>query len=126
MIDVQPGLVHLLMNDGASGWLDTGTLGKSRARRESESRAIGSPPLPERFTSFAQLEASFIPLVFGVGEVATSRYAPIDQVKAWLYEERFQVELGYARSSAPLTSELQASLIEGIKDAHAQFVSEYS
>lgn len=128
VVDVIPGLVVLLMNDSVNGWIDTDTIGKSRARRESESRAIGSPPLPERFTSFAQLEASFIPLVFGIGGDASapgSRYAPADQLKTWLYEERLPTELGYVRSPVPLTGDLQASLIAGIRDSHAQYVSQY-
>ena len=125
VVDVQPGLVVLLMNDSSNGWLNVMTIGRSRARREAESRAIGSPRLSEAFTSFAQLESSFIPLVFGVGDVPRMRSAPADQVRTWLLEERLPVELGYTRSAMPLNAELQASLIDGIKSAHAQYVANY-
>ena len=127
VVDVQPGLVALLMKDGESGWLNSKTIGKSRARREAESRGIGSPALSEAFTSFAQLESSFIPLVFGVGgfEVPSMRSALADQVKMWLLEERLPTELGYVRSSMPLTREFQASLIAEIRDAHAEYIIQY-
>jgi hypothetical protein len=125
VVDVQPGLVVLLMNDGVGGWLSAMTIGKSRARRESESRSIGSPPLPERFTTFAHLESSFILLVFGVGEVPSARYAPADQVKTWLEEERLPTELGYVRSATPLTGDLQNGLIAEIRAAYGEFVAQY-
>jgi hypothetical protein len=125
VIDVQPSLVLLLIEDSSSGWLNALSIGRSRARREAESRAIGSPPLSSAFTSFAQLESSFIPLVFGVGEVASMRSAPAEQVKVWLHEERFPSELGYMRSQEPLTADLQSSLIAEIKMARDSFVGQY-
>jgi hypothetical protein len=122
VIDVQPSLVLLLVEDSTTGWLNTASIGRSRARREAESRAIGSPPLSEAFTAFAQLESSFIPLVFGLGDLASTRSAPSEQVKVWLNEERFPSELGYVRSPKPLTIELQASLIDEIKEAHDSLI----
>jgi hypothetical protein len=124
-VDVQPSLVLLLLEDSSTGWLNTTSIGRSRARREAESRENGSSHLSEAFTAFAQLESSFIPLVFGVGDLASMRSAPSEQVKVWLNEERFPAELGYVRSQVPLTGDLQNSLIEGIKEAHDSFVGKY-
>jgi hypothetical protein len=128
-IDVQPGLVDLLLLDSETAWLNASTIGRSRARREAESREIGSPRLSDAFTSFAQLESSFILLVFGVGGMengtAYTRSAPKKQVQVWLDEERFPDSEGYVRSTQPLTVDLQSSLIAEIKQSHDSLVGEY-
>lgn len=97
--DVQPSLVELLLADSETGWVDAFSIGRSRARREAESRGIGSPRLSEAFVSFAQLEASFILLVFGVENgTGVVRRAEKEMVRKWLNEERFPVREGFVRS----------------------------
>ncbi|KAF2101137.1 Cloroperoxidase [Rhizodiscina lignyota] len=119
-IDVSPGLVKMLMDDAPNNYLDAGSIGKTRARREFESVGIGSPKLSEAFTAFAQLESSFIPLVFGINASTDTndRRAPKDQVKEWLNEERFPVNQGYKRSAEVITRALQTALIADIKASH--------
>jgi hypothetical protein len=124
VLDVDPGLVHLMLADSSETWLSAESIGRSRVRRESESLAIGSPGLSSNFTHFAQLEASFIILVFGsggdLGEIDT-RVASKEQVRAWLNEERFPTEYGYDRSQIILTSDLQESIINEIWDWYKRF-----
>jgi len=124
-VDVNYGLVQRLLDDATFPWLNTTSLGHSRVRREAESIAAGSPKLADRFVSFAQLEASFITLVFGVGgeNDTDARGAPKDQVKAWLDEERFPIEKGYDRSATVLTSNLHDALTDGVKKYHDEFDS---
>jgi hypothetical protein len=126
-IDVNPGLVVKLLDDSDLSWLNTSSVGRSRARREAESITIGSPKLSDAFTSFAQLEASFILLVFGVGgdQDMNVRGAPKEQVKLWLNEERFPIEKSYARSATVLTTDMQQGLIDGIKKYHDASVGKY-
>ena len=124
---VDPGLVRLLLQDSSLPWLNTSSIGRSRARREAESKYIGSPKLSEAFTAFAQLEASFIVLIFGVGEGedVNTWGAPKAQLKTWLNEERFPVEEGYVRSDQIKTREMQEDIIAGIRKFHDQYTSEY-
>ncbi|KAF1988835.1 Cloroperoxidase [Aulographum hederae CBS 113979] len=126
-IDVNPGLVQFLLDDSADDWIDTLSIGRSRARREAESIAIGSPKLSTSFTRFAQLEASFIVLIFGDlnGNDTDTWRASKDQVRHWLNYERFPVEQGYARSSDSRTAEQQECIISSIENYHNQFVSMY-
>ncbi|RDW74859.1 hypothetical protein BP6252_06001 [Coleophoma cylindrospora] len=122
VIDVDPGLVHLLLADSQESWLNTKSIGRSRVRRENESIAIGSPVLSSAFTSFAQLEASFIVLIFGLsgGDAIDERWAPKEQVKEWLNEERFPIDKGYNRSEVALTIDLQKSIISGINQSYQE------
>jgi len=82
--------------------VNTRSLGHTRGRRERESTQAGSPPLSEFFTSAGQGEAALLAILFGTGE-GEGRVAPTGQVKTWLLEERFPVELGYRRSADVLT-----------------------
>jgi hypothetical protein len=127
VVDVDPALVHLMLADSPQPWLDTESIGRSRVRRESESLAIGSPTLSSNFTQFAQLEASFIILIFGLGgdEGDTdARSASKKQVMEWLNEERFPVASGYSRSQIVLTQSLQQSIIGRIGDWYRKFKGE--
>jgi len=121
--DIQPSMVDLLLADSNTQYLNTSSIGYSRARREAESVAIGSPMLSAAFTSFAQLEASFILVVFGVGGLndTDARDAPKSQIHDWLNNERFPTDYGYERSQTILTSDLQQSLINGIKSFHDEY-----
>lgn len=123
--DVNPGLVKLLMDDSTTNYLDTDSIGKTRARREFESVAIGSPKLLDAFTAFAQLESSFIPLVFGVNASIdpSDRRAPKRQLKEWLNEERFPVDVGFQRPTEVLTKTLQEALIADIKKCRDFYVT---
>jgi len=128
IIDTQPSMVDFLLADSNTQDLNTSSIGYSRARREAESVAIGSPMLSEAFTAFAQLEASFILLVFGIGAVnnTDARGAPKAQVHYWLNNERFPTDHGYVRSQTVLTSDLQRSLIGGIKRFHDEYAGSNS
>ena len=126
--DIQPSMVDILLADSSTNYLNTSSIGYSRARREAESVAIGSPKLSAAFTLFAQLEASFILLVFGVGGLNNSdtRGAPKSQIHDWLNNERFPTDQGYQRSQTILTSGLQQSLINGIKAFHDKYAGSTS
>jgi hypothetical protein len=122
--DVDPGLVRLMLADSPQPWLNAESIGRSRVRRENESQAIGSPSLSSDFVSFAQLEAAFIIVVFGVGGSESDvdmRVAPSEQVRQWFNEERFPIEAGYYRSQSPLTLDLQESIISTIGDWYKTF-----
>jgi Peroxidase, family 2 len=125
VVDVNPGLVLKLLDDSSLPWLNTSSVGRSRARREAESKAIGSPPLSDAFTHFAQLESSFILLVFGVGGDQNSIDkigAPKDRLKEFLNEERFPINKGWQKSETVVTSDLQKAIIAGIQKYHDEFV----
>jgi hypothetical protein len=127
VIDVDPALVHLMLTDSKTAWLDTESIGRTRVRRENESQDIGSPPLSSDFVNFAQLEASFIILVFGSGgdqDHVETRAASKARVKSWFNEERFPVDLGYNRSRSELTIPLQDSIISSIGNWYRKIRSE--
>jgi len=94
--------------------VNTRSLGHTRVRREQESMRAGSPPLSELFTGAAQGEAALLAVLFGTGD-GDARVAPMEQVRAWMVEERFPVELGYRRSAEVLTGKLLGELSAGIK-----------
>jgi len=94
--------------------INTRSLGHTRVRREQESMRAGSPPLSELFTGAAQGEAALLAALFGTGD-GNARVAPVEQVRTWMVEERFPVELGYQRSAEVLTGELLGELSAGIK-----------
>ncbi|KAF2669222.1 Cloroperoxidase [Microthyrium microscopicum] len=123
VIDVNPGLVVKLLDDSSTEYLNTSSIGYSRVRRENESVSIGSPKLSSDFVSFAQLEASFILLVFGsqgAGNVSLTE-APKEQVRTWLFEERFPVERNYTRSAVELTLDMQQAIIKDISRYHDRY-----
>jgi hypothetical protein len=106
-------LVARLLADSDTDYVTTTSLGKSRVRREKESRGVGSPPLSDLFVGVATGEAGLLLLILGQGEGA-GRQAPKDVAKAWLLQERFPVEKGYRRSEVPLTSEFVAPISAAI------------
>ncbi|KAK3063271.1 hypothetical protein LTS18_001747 [Coniosporium uncinatum] len=126
-IDVDPGRVRLLLKDSPLPWLNTSSIGRSRARREAESRRIGSLRLSDAFTAFGQLEASFIILAFGIGrgDDTDAWGAPKDQLRTWLNEGRSLSDDGYRRSEEVKTAEIQSSIIAGIKHFYNEFVDDY-
>ncbi|KAG9241806.1 Chloroperoxidase, partial [Calycina marina] len=98
VVDVNPGLIHLMLADSKGPWLDPKSIARSRVRREEESLAIGSLPLSSAFVSFAQLEASFLILIFGYRECQDALdllKAPKERIREWLIEERFPIEKGF-------------------------------
>lgn len=121
--DVQPSMIDMLLNDSSLSSLNISSIGYSRARREAESVSIGSPTLSDAFTSFAQLEASFILVVFGVGSANNTDAiaAPKTQVREWLNNEQFPTDQGFVKSQTTLTLDLQQSLIASIKEFHDQY-----
>jgi hypothetical protein len=127
VVDVDPALVRLMLADSEQPWLNTESIGRTRVRREKESLAIGSPALSSDFVHFAQLEASFIILVFGFGgdqDQIDTRVASKELVQEWFNEERFPIEIGYYRSQVELTGELQNSIISSIGDWYSRLGSE--
>jgi hypothetical protein len=119
---VQPSLVAKLLADSGTDFLTTTSLGKSRVRREKESREAGSPPLSDRFVGVATGEAGLLLLVAGEGD-GEARQAMKDLTKTWLIEERFPIEYGYRRSEVPLTMEFLASITAPIAAERAKILN---
>jgi len=117
-VTVNPQFVSNLLADASGDSLDTDSIGKSRARREKESIAAGSPVLTDAFTAAAQGEAALILLVIGRGGQGADRKAPKNQVQAWMDYERLPVEEGYVRSETVLDSATLTPLTQGIKTEH--------
>ena len=96
-LTVQRSLVSELISDitaigsEISGGVTTSSLGYARARREKESQAAGSPPLPDGFESLALGEAGLVLLLLGQGDITNpdTMWAPSWQVHEWFMLERF-------------------------------------
>ena len=91
-LTVQPSMVQDMLNDAPNvPYLNTSSLGRTRARRNAESQAVGSPPLPAALAGNALGEAGLILLLFGQGSFANpdSLQAPKWMVQTWFDEEVF-------------------------------------
>lgn len=104
---VQPSWTQQMLDDTSPRsypWLNASSLGRTRARRERESRMLGNPPLDELFETSALGEVSLILLIMG-DDVETAvtagnaelRRAEKERVRAWFNEERFPYDLGFMR-----------------------------
>ena len=102
---VQLGMVGDMLNDAPGGinYLNTTSLGLTRARREKESQAVGSPPLPVGFENLALAEAGLVLLLLGTGGETNpdERQALKSQVNEWFHFERFP--RGWVMSPTVLT-----------------------
>jgi hypothetical protein len=85
------------------GYLNTTSLGWTRARRNKESQAVGSPALPAGFVGAALVEAVLELLLLGTGNITspdamrTAKW----QVREWFELERFPE--GWLKSTTVLT-----------------------
>ena len=104
-LTVQTSMVGSLINDAPQGiqYLNTTSLGRTRARRESESKAVGSPPLPDNFENLALGEAGLVLLLLGTGGATNpdERQALKIHVQEWLTLEMFP--FGWQKSPTVLT-----------------------
>jgi hypothetical protein len=102
---VKPLMVLDMIKDAPMdiGYLNTTSLGRTRARRESESRAAGSPALPAGFQNLALGEAGLVLLLLGTGGETNpdERQALKWQVIEWFNFERFP--RGWQKSPTVLT-----------------------
>ena len=102
---VHPVMVQDMLNDAPYdvNYLNTTSLGRTRARRESESKAAGSPPLPAGFENLALGEAGLVLLLLGTGGETNpdERQALKWQVGEWFDLERFP--WGWKKSPRILT-----------------------
>ncbi|KAF2398698.1 Cloroperoxidase [Trichodelitschia bisporula] len=100
--NVQPKLVDALIADAANGSITIESLGRSRARREAESKAAGQKALGVQATTLAYGEAALLLLAMGKeGASGVVAAAPAD-VRAWVGEERLPE--GYTRPVKAITS----------------------
>ena len=92
-LTVQPNMVQDLLNDAPESisYLNTTSIGLTRARRNAESQALGSPPLPAGLAGNALGEAGLILLLFGQGDFTDpdSLQAPRGMVQQWFDWEVF-------------------------------------
>ena len=104
-LTVQPAMVGDLLNDAPNDiqYLNTTSLGRTRARRGSESQAVGSPPLSADFENLALGEAGLVLLLLGTGDASNpdGMQAVKWQVKEWFDLERFPA--GFEKSATVLT-----------------------
>jgi hypothetical protein len=102
---VKLSMVQDMINDAPKNinYLNTTSLGRTRARRESESQAAGSPPLPAGFENLALGEAGLVLLLLGTGGETNpdERQALKWQVIEWFALERFP--WGFQKSPTVLT-----------------------
>jgi hypothetical protein len=91
---VQPALVQALLADaagtGSDGVLTITSLSKTRARREQESRKVGSPALSMKMSALAYGESALLLQVLGhLGKAAGAEYAvPKAAAQRWLLDEQ--------------------------------------
>jgi hypothetical protein len=120
--NVQPALLRALLDDAAAAGGDGGvtvkSLGRTRARRERESRLAGSPALSAKASSLAYGEAALLLMTLGGNGGPMSAWnAPRQQVEEWLGQER--LPSGYVRPKNALTavgvSLLAASILAAAK-----------
>ncbi len=104
-LTVQRAMVGDLLNDAPDdiGYLNTTSLGRTRARRESESQAVGSPPLSDDFENLALGEAGLVLLLLGTGDASNpdGMQALKRDVREWFDVERFS--RGWEKSPTVLT-----------------------
>lgn len=104
-LTVQSVMVGDLLKDAPQSieYLNTTSLGRTRARRESESQAVGSPPLPDAFENSALGEAGLVLLLLGTGGASNpdERQALKCHVEEWFNFERFP--WGWRKSPTVLT-----------------------
>jgi hypothetical protein len=104
-LTVQPSMVQDMLNDAPEylNYLNTTSLGLTRARRDNESQAVGSPPLPAGFANLALGEAGLVLLLLGTGSESDpdQMQALKSQVWEWFMFERFP--WGWEKSPTILT-----------------------
>jgi hypothetical protein len=87
---VQPKLVAALLADSSTPFLTVESLAKSRARREKESQAGGSPSLSVKLSTLAHGEAALLLQVLGhLGPGKEGEYlVPKQAAQTWLQDEQ--------------------------------------
>jgi hypothetical protein len=85
---VQPKLVKAFLDDGEGDFVTVKSIAKTRARRERESKAAGSPPLGAKGMQLAYGEAALLLQTLGHLGGKDGYYAPKSAVRAWVEFER--------------------------------------
>lgn len=104
-LTVQTDMVGDMLNDApwCTEYLNTTSLGRTRARRESESQAVGSPPLSDAFENSALGEAGLVLLLLGTGGKSNPDER---QALKWQVQQWFDLEIfpwGWQKSPTILT-----------------------
>lgn len=122
---VESSMVRLFLQDtepASYPYLNTSSIGRSRARRQQESHQLGNPPLEQSFVTSSQGEAAHILLIMGSDETVTefnsdARTVSKDRVRVWLEDERFPYELGFR----PAQRKVKLSELIPLRDGIAKF-----
>jgi hypothetical protein len=85
---LQPKLLEALLADAEGDFITAESLAKSRARREKESLAAGSPPLTMKTTTLAYGESALILQALGIPDGAGNFKVPKASLRKWIGEER--------------------------------------
>jgi hypothetical protein len=85
----QQDLIEAMINDAVGGFITEESLAKTRARREKDSQAKGSPALGVKAQTLAYGEAALLIQALGVPDASgTTLKAPVAAVKAWFSVEK--------------------------------------
>jgi hypothetical protein len=104
---MQPKLLDALIEDAGKGakYITVQSLGKTRARREAESKAAGSPALNAKATTLAYGETGLLLQALGHlsgdGPKPFGWAAPVDAVQTWVGAER--LPKGYRAPTTPIS-----------------------
>jgi hypothetical protein len=84
---LQPKLLEALLADAEGDFITAESLAKSRARREKESLAAGSPPMSMKTTTLAYGESALILQAMGIPDAAGNFKVPKASLRKWIGEE---------------------------------------
>lgn len=113
-LSLQPNLLQAMLDDSSTDFLDSDSLGKSRARREKDMAARGRPVLDSKGDFIAYGEAALILETFGQ---ATGQ-APKEAVKTFFEQERLPE--GYEKPAELITIPSTVGIADQVR-ASSQF-----
>jgi len=85
---LQPKLLEALLADAEGEFITAESLAKSRARREKESLAAGSPPLSTKSTTLGYGESALILQALGIPDASGNFKVPKASIRKWFGEEK--------------------------------------
>jgi hypothetical protein len=98
---LQPKLLEALLADAEGDYLTVESLAKSRARREKESLAAGSPPLSTKSMTLGYGESALILQAMGIADATGALKVPKASLRKWIGEEKLPD--GYVKPVKPIS-----------------------
>jgi hypothetical protein len=111
---LQPKLLEALLSDAEGDYITAESLAKSRARREKESLAAGSPPLSTKSTTFGYGESALILQALGIPDATGAFKVPKASIKKWFGEEKLPD--GYVKPVKSISFSTTSSLSTNVQN----------